>query len=148
VVVDCGPNVKIKKGERVIVSFNIACGQCEYCKRQEFTACDITNPSQTMERMYGHRCVGMFGYSHITGGYAGGQAEFVRVPFADVNCLVVPDDLKDEQVLFLTDAAATVPVGLLIVGIPCCHVRKCQTKRSCRYMGSWSNWALCREMGT
>jgi len=108
IVDDVGPEVtKVKKGDRVLASFNVACGKCDYCKRQEYTACDTTNPSSLMERMYGHRCAGMFGYSHMTGGYPGGQCEFVRVPFADVNCCIVPEDLADEQVLFLTDAAAT-----------------------------------------
>jgi len=108
IVEDVGSDVtSIKKGDRVIVSFNISCGTCDYCKREEYTACDTTNPSQVMEKAYGHRCAGMFGYSHLTGGYPGGQAEYVRVPFADTNCYPVPPGIPDDKVLFLTDIAAT-----------------------------------------
>jgi len=99
----------VKVGDRVVISFNIACGTCEYCKRQEFTSCDFTNPSSQMETMYGHRTAALFGYSHLTGGYDGLQAEFARVPFADVNLLVVPKDkpLTDDQLILLSDIMCT-----------------------------------------
>lgn len=108
IVEDVGSNVKdIRRGDRVVISAVIACGECPYCQRREFSCCDVTNPSSQMEKLYGHRCAGLFGYSHLTGGYDGCQAEFVRVPFADVNLLKVPATLKDEQVLFLSDILCT-----------------------------------------
>jgi len=103
-----GDQVKdFKKGDRVVISAVIACGQCYYCKNQMFSCCDNTNPSMEMEALYGHRTSGLFGYSHITGGYEGCQAEYVRVPIGDMNLLKVPSHLKDEQVLFLSDIACT-----------------------------------------
>lgn len=108
IVEEIGPEVKnLEKGDRVVVSFCIACGNCDYCKRQEFSVCDKTNPSKTMEKLYGHRTAGIFGYSKLLGGYEGGQAEYARVPLADNNCLKVPNHLRDEQVLFLSDIACT-----------------------------------------
>jgi len=108
IVDDVGSEVKhLKKGQRVVVAFDIACGTCDYCKREEYTGCDTTNPSKLMESMYGHRTAALYGYSHLTGGVPGGQAEYVRVPFADVNCLPVPDDLPDEKVLYLSDVVPT-----------------------------------------
>ncbi|CAF1431609.1 unnamed protein product [Adineta steineri] len=109
IVESIGPNVKnIKVGDRVVVSAPIACGQCEYCKTGLFSLCDITNDSKVMETMYGHRICGAFGYSHLTGGYDGCQAEWVRVPFADVNLLKIENNrLTDEQVLFLSDIVCT-----------------------------------------
>jgi threonine dehydrogenase-like Zn-dependent dehydrogenase len=108
-VVDIGHEVKkLKKGDRVIVPFTIACGQCYYCKNELWSACDNTNPNAwMMEKLYGHSGSALFGYSHMMGGYAGGQAQFARVPHADVGCLKVPDGLQDEQVLFLTDIFPT-----------------------------------------
>jgi len=107
-IYDVGDQVKkFKKGQRVVVAFDIACGDCDYCKRGEFTACDTTNPSRLMEKMYGHRTSAMYGYSHLTGGVPGGQAEFVRVPFADVNCLAIPDQLPDDVALYLSDVIPT-----------------------------------------
>ncbi|HEV2698591.1 MAG TPA: zinc-dependent alcohol dehydrogenase [Terriglobales bacterium] len=108
-VVDTGHEVKkLKKGDRVIVPFTIACGQCYYCKNELWSACDNTNPNAWMiEKLYGHSGSALFGYSHMMGGYAGGQAQFARVPHADVGCLKVPDGLQDEQVLFLTDIFPT-----------------------------------------
>jgi len=89
------------------VSSIIACGECSYCKQELFSSCDRTNPSKDIEELYGHRPAAHFAYSHLKGGYDGGQAEYARVPFADVNCLKVPDDLIDEQVLFLSDAVCS-----------------------------------------
>jgi threonine dehydrogenase-like Zn-dependent dehydrogenase len=108
-VVAVGDEVKATKvGHRVVVSFNIACGTCEFCRREEYTACDSTNPSKDLEDVYGHRSLGgLFGYSHLTGGYSGGQAEFVRVPYADINCLILPADVPDEHALFLSDVIPT-----------------------------------------
>jgi len=108
IVEQVGSEVKdFKPGDRVVVSAVIACGTCWYCKRQEFSFCEYTNPSKEMEELYGHRIAGVFGYSHLTGGYPGGQAEYTRVPFADVNLLKVPSHLPDEKVLFLSDIACT-----------------------------------------
>jgi len=118
IVEDVGPEVKnIHQGQRVVVAFDIACGACDYCKRQEYTACDTTNPSKLMEEMYGHRCAGFYGYSHLTGGFPGGQAQYVRVPFADVNCLVVPDNLPDEKVLYLSDVIPTAFHGTELANV-------------------------------
>jgi threonine dehydrogenase-like Zn-dependent dehydrogenase len=109
-VVELGQGVKnLSVGDRVIVPFNIACGNCWFCQQELFSLCDNSNPNAWMaEKAYGHATAGLFGYSHLTGGYAGGQAEFVRVPFADVGPLTIEDsNLSDEQVLFLTDIFPT-----------------------------------------
>jgi threonine dehydrogenase-like Zn-dependent dehydrogenase len=108
-VVDTGPEVTTRaKGDRVVVPFAIACGQCFYCKAQLWSLCDNTNPNAWMlEKLYGYAGGGLFGYSHLYGGYAGGQAEYVRVPFADVGPIKVPEDLRDDQVLFLSDIFPT-----------------------------------------
>ncbi|KAJ3087466.1 hypothetical protein HK102_011038 [Quaeritorhiza haematococci] len=108
VIEEVGPEVQnLKRGQRVVCCFDISCGACDYCKRQEFSLCDTTNDSAVMEKMYGFRCSGIYGYSHLTGGYPGGQAEYVRVPFADNGCLPVPDGIPDEKVLFLSDILCT-----------------------------------------
>ena len=108
-VVDLGPQVtNLKIGDRVVVPFTIACGKCFFCERQLWSACDNSNPNARMANLlYGFSGSGLFGYSHMMGGYAGGQAEYVRVPFADVGPLKVPDHLSDEQVLFLSDIFPT-----------------------------------------
>jgi threonine dehydrogenase-like Zn-dependent dehydrogenase len=108
-VVDVGPEVKnLHRGDRVIVPFTIACGRCFFCERGLWSACDNSNPNAWMlEGLYGFAGSGLFGYSHMMGGYAGGQAEYVRVPFADVGPLKVPDEIPDERVLFLTDIFPT-----------------------------------------
>jgi threonine dehydrogenase-like Zn-dependent dehydrogenase len=108
-VVEVGSEVKkLQKGDRVVVPFPIACGSCFFCEREMYAACDNTNPNAWIsERVYGRPVSGIFGYSHLMGGYAGGQAEYVRVPLADVGPLKVPESLTDEQVLFLTDIFPT-----------------------------------------
>ncbi len=108
-VVEVGSEVtNLKVGDRVVVPFPIACGNCFYCQNELYSACDNSNPNAWMsEKLYGHTVAGIFGYSHLMGGYAGGQAEYVRVPFADVGPFKVPDSLSDEQVLFLTDIFPT-----------------------------------------
>jgi len=108
-VVEVGrENKKLKVGDRVVVPFTIACGNCFYCKEQLWSLCDNSNPNAWVaEKMYGFSASGLFGYSHIYGGYAGGQAEYARVPFADVGPLKVPSTLSDEQVLFLSDIFPT-----------------------------------------
>ncbi len=108
-VVEKGPEVKnLNIGDRVVVPFTISCGSCFFCQKQLWSLCDNSNPGQRMaETMYGYSGSGLFGYSHVYGGYAGGQAEYARVPFADVGPLKVPDSLKDEQVLFLSDILPT-----------------------------------------
>jgi threonine dehydrogenase-like Zn-dependent dehydrogenase len=113
-VVEIGPGVKnhLKIGDRVVVPFPIACGACFSCQKGMFSVCENTNPNSWLaEKMFGHASAGIFGYSHLTGGYAGGQAEFARVPFADVNPLKVPDGIPDEQVLFLSDILPTGYMG-------------------------------------
>ena len=109
-VVEVGSKSTLKKGQRVIVPFTISCGDCFFCKRQLFSACDNSNPAETSDATefgFGYPGTAIFGYSHLTGGYAGGQAEYVRVPYSDVGPLPVPDHLEDEKVLFLTDILPT-----------------------------------------
>uniref|UniRef100_A0AC34PWD8 Alcohol dehydrogenase n=1 Tax=Panagrolaimus sp. JU765 TaxID=591449 RepID=A0AC34PWD8_9BILA len=108
-VVETGPEVKkLQIGDRVVVGFAIACGECDYCRREEFTACEKTNPSQVVGKLY-HDCPAAFyGYSHLTGG---GHAEYVRVPFADVNCFPIPSEIPDEKALYLTDVIPTALFG-------------------------------------
>jgi threonine dehydrogenase-like Zn-dependent dehydrogenase len=108
-VVEVGEAVKnLSVGDRVVVPFPIACGSCFFCRKGLFSACDNTNPNAWMqEKAYGFSGAGIFGYSHMMGGYSGGQAEYVRVPFADVGPVKVPDELDDEKVLFLTDIFPT-----------------------------------------
>ena len=103
-------NQKLKVGQRVVVPFVIACGHCFFCKKQQYSACDNSNPADTAdmsEKLYGYPMTGAFGYSHLTGGYAGGQAEYVRVPYSDVGPIVIPDGIEDEKVLFLSDILPT-----------------------------------------
>jgi len=108
-VVDTGPGVtNLEAGDRVVVPFAIACGGCGFCRRGAFSLCDNSNPNAWMcEKLYGASGAGLFGYSHLYGGYAGGQAEYVRVPFADVGPIKVPANLSDHQVLFLSDILPT-----------------------------------------
>ncbi len=108
-IVDIGSGVKnLTVGDRVVVPFPIACGNCAACQRGLFSVCENSNPNAWMaEKLWGHSPAGIFGYSHMLGGYPGGQAEFARVPFADVGPIKVPDGLSDEQVLFLSDIFPT-----------------------------------------
>ncbi len=108
-VVEVGSKVEnLKAGDRVVVPFTIACGNCFYCKQQLWSLCDNSNPNAWIaEKMYGYSPSGLFGYSHMLGGYAGGQAQYARVPFADVGPLKVPEGLPDDQVLFLSDIFPT-----------------------------------------
>jgi threonine dehydrogenase-like Zn-dependent dehydrogenase len=111
-VIELGSGVtKLSVGDRVVVSFDIACGDCDFCKREEYTGCKNTNPSNLQKEQFGHRTSAIFGYSHTTGGVPGGQAEYVRVPIADVNCLKVPDDMPDETALYLSDVIPTAFFG-------------------------------------
>src|SRR5689334_15853163 len=110
-VVEVGSaNLKLKVGQRVVVPFVIACGDCFFCQKQQFAACDNSNPAETAdasEVAYGYPMAAAFGYSHLTGGYSGGQAEYARVPYADVGPLIVPDGIDDDKVLFLSDILPT-----------------------------------------
>jgi threonine dehydrogenase-like Zn-dependent dehydrogenase len=112
-VVDLGKAVKnLKLGDRVVVPFCIACGNCEQCELGNFACCENGNPTGWLpEKLMGHAACGAFGYSHLTGGFAGGQAEYVRVPFGDFGPLKVPSSLQDEQVLFLSDILPTGYMG-------------------------------------
>jgi threonine dehydrogenase-like Zn-dependent dehydrogenase len=113
IVEEVGPEVKnLKRGDRVVVPFTISCGSCFFCKRQLWSLCDNTNPNaQIAETMYGYSGSALFGYSHIYGGYAGGQAQYVRVPFANVGPIKIENDLPDEKVLFLSDIYPTGYMG-------------------------------------
>lgn len=108
-VVDVGADIKnLKIGDRVVVPFNIACGDCFFCKRGLFAACDNSNPNAALSQLAtGQTVAGLFGYTHMCGGYAGGQAEYVRVPYADVGPLRVPEGIPDERVIFLSDIFPT-----------------------------------------
>ena len=108
-VVEVGKDVrKLKKGDRVVVPFTISCGECWYCKRTEFSMCDRSNPNADLARKaLGQSPAGLFGYSHMLGAFPGGQAEYLRVPFADVGPAVIPDGLPDEKVVFLSDIFPT-----------------------------------------
>lgn len=101
-------NSKLKVGDRVVVPFNIGCGDCYFCRKQLWSLCDRSNPNRdAAAKVMGHSPSGLFGYSHLLGGFPGGQAEYLRVPYADVGPIVVPDGIPDEQVLFLSDIFPT-----------------------------------------
>jgi threonine dehydrogenase-like Zn-dependent dehydrogenase len=118
-VVEVGREVtNLKIGDRVVVPFPIACGNCFFCEGEMYSLCENSNPNAWMaEKMFGHAASGIFGYSHLTGGFAGGQAEYARVPFADVGPIKVPSHLTDEQVLFLSDIFPTGYMGADLCGI-------------------------------
>jgi threonine dehydrogenase-like Zn-dependent dehydrogenase len=108
VVDEVGPEVKnFKKGDRVVISAVISCGQCEYCKRKEWSCCDTTNKDTSQKELYGHNTGSLFGYTDTFGGYDGCQAEYVRVPFADVNLFPIPANISDKQALCVADIACT-----------------------------------------
>jgi threonine dehydrogenase-like Zn-dependent dehydrogenase len=108
-VVEIGPEVKkLKVGDRVVVAFPISCGNCFFCQREMFSLCENSNPNAWIaQKMFGHSPAGIFGYSHMTGGFAGGQAQYARVPFADIGAMKIENGLADEQVLFLSDIFPT-----------------------------------------
>jgi threonine dehydrogenase-like Zn-dependent dehydrogenase len=112
-VVEVGRGVSnLRAGDRVVVPFPIACGNCWACEHELYSTCENSNPNAGLaEKMFGHSTCGIFGYSHLTGGYAGGQAEYARVPYADVGPIKIEDDLTDEQVLFLSDIFPTGFMG-------------------------------------
>jgi threonine dehydrogenase-like Zn-dependent dehydrogenase len=118
-VVEVGPGVRrVAVGDRVVVPFPIACGACAMCLAELYSLCENTNPNAGLaKKLWGHSPAGLFGYSHLLGGYSGGQAEYVRVPFADVGPVKVPDGLGDEQVLFLSDIFPTGYMGAEMCGI-------------------------------
>jgi threonine dehydrogenase-like Zn-dependent dehydrogenase len=108
VIESVGPGVKnLKPGQRVVASFQIACGECRNCKNLLTAHCERANASKTMNNLMGGHVGGIFGYSHLLGGFAGGQAEFVRVPWGDNNLLPLPDDVPDEKALYLSDVICT-----------------------------------------
>ena len=108
VEVGSGVNGRLKKGDRIVIPFTIICGECDQCKRGNFSVCERSNRNKRIaDKVFGHTTAGLFGYTHLTGGYPGGQAEYVRVPFADTTHIKVPDILTDEQVLFLGDIFPT-----------------------------------------
>jgi threonine dehydrogenase-like Zn-dependent dehydrogenase len=109
-VVEVGPKSTLKKGQRVVVPFTIACGGCYHCGKHQYSACPNGLPADNQDiarQGYGTEMAGLFGYSHMTGGYAGGQAEYVRVPFSDFGPIVIPDGVPDDKVLFLSDILPT-----------------------------------------
>ena len=113
----------LKKGDRVVVPFTISCGECFFCKRGFFSGCERSNPNaDKAAKLWGHSPAGLFGYSHLLGGYPGGQAEYLRVPYADVGPIKVPDEVSDEQALFLSDI---FPTGYM--GAEFCDIRGGET---------------------
>ena len=113
-VVETGADSTLKKGQRVVVPFTISCGGCFHCQIKQFSACENSNPVEKQDMsatLYGHPMAALFGYSHLTGGYSGGQAEYVRVPVSDGGPIVIPDHLEDEKVLFLSDILPTGWMG-------------------------------------
>ena len=107
-VVDAGKDSKLKKGDRIVVPFNMACGECWFCQHELFSCCDNSNPNKAIaEKAMGHSPSALFGYSHMLGGFSGGQAEYVRVPYADMGHIKVPENITDEQALFLSDIFPT-----------------------------------------
>ena len=108
-VVEVGSAItNLRRGDRVVIPFPISCGKCFYCQEGMYSLCENSNPNAALaEELWGYSPAGIFGYSHLLGGYAGGQAQFVRVPYADVNHVKIPDGLTDEQVLFLSDIFPT-----------------------------------------
>jgi threonine dehydrogenase-like Zn-dependent dehydrogenase len=123
-VVEVGSeNKKLKVGDRVVVPFTISCGECFFCLRGFFSGCERSNPNaKEAEKMWGHSPAGLFGYSHMLGGFAGGQAEYLRVPYADVGPIKVPDGMTDDQVLFLSDI---FPTGYMAADF--CNIQKGDT---------------------
>ncbi|MFF0253272.1 zinc-dependent alcohol dehydrogenase [Micromonospora zamorensis] len=118
-VVEVGPQVRnLKPGDRVVVPFPIACGHCSSCQRGLYSVCENSNPNAGIaEKIMGHSPAGIFGYSHLLGGYAGGQAEYARVPFADIGPLKVPDEVTDDQAVMLADVFPTGYMGAEMCGI-------------------------------
>ena len=109
-VVEVGSEAKsrLKKGDRVVIPFTIQCGECEQCQRGNFSVCERTNRKKNLgDKAFGHTTAGLFGYTHLTGGYPGGQAEYLRVPFSDTTHIKVPDGIDDEKLLFLSDILPT-----------------------------------------
>ena len=108
-VVECGPEVhRLKIGDRVVIAFPISCGNCFFCQKELFSLCENSNPNAPLaEKLFGHSPAGLFGYSHMLGGFAGGQAQYARVPFADIGALKIPNGIPDEKVLFLSDIFPT-----------------------------------------
>ena len=142
-VVEVGPATsRLRVGDRVVVPFTIACGQCYFCKEELWSLCDNSNPNAWMaEKLSGFSGSGLFGYSHMYGGYPGGQAEYARVPFADVGPIKVPDSLSDEQVLFLSDI---FPTGYMAAEN--CHIQRGERWRSggaARWVSSRSRARIC-----
>jgi threonine dehydrogenase-like Zn-dependent dehydrogenase len=109
-VVETGSGSTLRKGQRVVIPFTIACGSCFHCSKQQYSGCENGNPADNQDigmELYGHPMAALFGYSHLTGGYAGGQAEYARIPFSDVGPIVIPDGIEDDKVLFLSDILPT-----------------------------------------
>ncbi|WP_338664878.1 zinc-dependent alcohol dehydrogenase [Pararoseomonas sp. SCSIO 73927] len=123
-VVEVGKdNKKLKVGDRVVVPFTISCGECFFCQKGFFSGCERSNPNaKVAEKLWGHSPAGLFGYSHILGGFPGGQAEYVRVPYADVGPIKIPEGMTDEQVLFLSDI---FPTGFM--GADFCNIQGGET---------------------
>jgi threonine dehydrogenase-like Zn-dependent dehydrogenase len=155
IVEDVGPEVKnLQVGDRVIILPVIACGECFYCKRKEFSLCDKTNPSKELEQMYGHRLSGIFGYSKITGGYPGNQAEYCRVPNADLVCVKAPKDIDAKKLVALADVTPTAWHGNElaevgegdVVGVWGCGAVGLSIQRLAKFRGAKKVYAVDKDV--
>lgn len=154
IVEEVGPEVKdLKAGDRVVILPVIACGECFYCKRKEFSLCDRTNPSKEMEQMYGHRLSGILGYSEITGGYPGNQAEYCRVPNADFTCVKAPTGIDAKKLLGLADVTSTAWHGCElaevgegdVVGVWGCGAVGLSIQRLAKFRGAQKVYAVDKD---
>ena len=141
-VVEVGSSVsKVKVGDRVVVPFTISCGQCLFCANEQFSFCSESNPNAAkLAEVTGHATAGLFGYSHLYGGFPGGQAQYVRVPFVDVGALVLPESITEEHALFLSDI---FPTGYMAAEN--CNIQKVPN-RGC--LGLRPGWAICHSQRT
>jgi threonine dehydrogenase-like Zn-dependent dehydrogenase len=154
IVEEVGPEVKnLKAGDRVVILPVIACGECFYCKRREYSLCDQTNPSKELELMYGHRLSGIFGYSTITGGYPGNQAEYCRVPNADLTCVKTPKEIDAKKLVALADVTPTAWHGCElaevgegdVVGVWGCGVIGLSIQRLAKFRGARKVYAIDKD---
>lgn len=146
IVEDIGLDVKkLEIGDRVIILPIIVCGECFYCEREEYSLCDKTNPSREMEKMLGHRLSGIFGYTHLYGGYPGDQAEYCRVPNADLTCVKAPHDVDPKKLLGLCDVTAAAWHGCELAEVGQGDICRCLGMQTGRSLDPASVQAMRRQ---